>query len=114
MAWRGQPKTIRLDNGLEFITERFIAWCAERAIALRHIQPGKPNQKAYIEHYKRTYRTNVLKAYVFESLEQVREITAEWLQQYNEEQPLDAWAGLPLATYRPNIKAESSPLKVSS
>lgn len=113
VAWRGQPQAIRLDNGPEFLAERFITWCAERAIELRYIQPGKPDQNAFIERYNRTYRTEVLNAYVFESLEQVREISAEWLQSYNEERPHDALAGLPPATYRANLEARSSPLKLS-
>ncbi len=113
VAWRGQPQAIRLDNGPEFIAERFRTWCAERAIQMWHIQPGKPDQNAFIERYNRTYRTEVLNAYVFESLEQVREISAEWLQSYNEERPHDALAGLPPATYRAQLEARSSPLIVS-
>ena len=113
VAWRGQPQAIRLDNGPEFIAERFTAWCADRAIALWYIQPGKPDQNAFIERYNRTYRTEVLNAYVFESLEQVREISAEWLQSYNEERPHDALAGLPPALYRANLEARNSPLPLS-
>lgn len=113
VSWRGQPQAIRLDNGPEFIAESFIRWCAERAIQLWHIQPGKPDQNAFIERYNRTYRTEVLNAYVFESLEQVREISAEWLQRDNEERPHDALAGLPPATYRAQLEARSSPVAVS-
>ncbi|ULA65136.1 MAG: hypothetical protein LZF86_190433 [Nitrospira sp.] len=76
VSWRGQPQAIRLDNGPKFIAEQFSRWCEERA-QLWHIQPGKPDQNALIERYNRTYRTDVLNAYVFESLEQVREISAE-------------------------------------
>lgn len=63
--------------------------------------------------FNRTYRTEVLNAYLFESLEQVREITAEWLQSYTEERPHDALAGLPPALYRAQLEARSSPLTVS-
>ena len=107
-------QAIRLDNGPELIAERFMTWCAERGIELRYIQPGKPDQNAFIERFNRTYRTEVLNAYVFESLDQVREISAEWLQSYNEERPHDALAGLPPATYRAQLEARSSPLALSS
>ena len=113
VSWRGQPQAIRLDHGPEFLAERFITWCAERAMELRYIQPGKPDQHAVIERYNRTYRTEVLNASVFESLEQVRAITAEWLQRDNEERPHDALAGLPPATYQANLEARNSPLKLS-
>jgi putative transposase len=106
IAWRGQPQVIRLDNGPEFVADRFTSWWATRGIELRYIQPGKPDQNAFIERYNRTYRTEVLNAYVFESLDQVREISAAWLQSYNEERPHDALAGLPPARYRLNWKLE--------
>ena len=110
VAWRGQPQAIRLDNGPEFIAERFMTWCAKRGIELRYIQPGKLDQNAFIERYNRTYRTEVLNAYVFESLEQVQEISAEWLQSYNEEQTHVALAGLPHAMYLDQLEVGSSPV----
>ena len=113
MSWRGRSQAIRLDNGPELIAERFMRWCAERGIELRYIQPGKPDQNAYIERFNRTYRTEVLSAYVFESLEQVREISAEWLQSYNEERPHDALAGLPPAMYRAQLEARISHFEMS-
>ena len=113
VSWRGQPQAIRLDNGPELIADRFMTWCVERGIELRYIQPGKPDQNAFIERFNRTYRTEVLNAYVFESLDQVREISAEWLQSYNEERPHDALAGLPPAIYRAHLEARSSPLTLS-
>ena len=113
VAWRGHPQAIRLDNGPELLADRFVAWCADRGIELRYIQPGKPAQNGYIERFNRTYRTEVLSAYVFESLDQVREISAEWLLTYNEVRPHDALAGLPPATYRAQLNARSSPLAVS-
>ena len=113
VAWRGQPQAIRLDNGPEFIAERFVSWCAERTIALWYIQPGKPDQHTFIERYNRTYRTEVLNVYVFESLEQVRAISAEWLQRDNEERPHESLAGVPPAMYRAHLEARRSPLEVS-
>lgn len=74
---RARPRAIRLDNGPEFIVEWFITWRGEWAIELPYIQSGKPDQSAFIERFNRTYRTEALNGYVFESLEQVREISAE-------------------------------------
>lgn len=113
VAWRGRPPAIRLDNGPEFIADRLMTWCADRGITLRYIQPGKPDQNAYIERVHRIYRKEVLNASVFESLAQVREISAEWLQSYNEAQPHDALAGQPHARYRGQLEAKSSPLAAS-
>ena len=113
VSWRGQPQALRLDNGPELIAERFMTWCTDRGIELRYIQPGKPDQNAFIERFNRTYRTEVLNAYVFESLDQVREISAEWLQSYKEERPHDTLGGIPPAVYRAQLEASSSPLAVS-
>jgi putative transposase len=99
----------RIYYGPESIAERFMTWCAERAIELRYIEPGKPDQNAFIERYNRTYRTEVSNAYVFESLGEVREISAEWVQSYHEERPHDALAGLPPATYRAQLEGTSPP-----
>jgi putative transposase len=112
-AWRGQPQAIRLDNGPEFLADRFVNWCADRGIALRYIQPGRPNQNAFVERFNRTFRHEVLDAYVFESLDQVREISAAWMREYNEERPHDALARVPPTTYQAQITARSSLIELS-
>ena len=45
---RGQPQTIRCDNGPEFTSRHFAAWCAERQIQVNYIQPGKPMQNGHV------------------------------------------------------------------
>jgi putative transposase len=113
VGWRGQPQAIRLDNGPEFLAERFATWCTDRRIALRYIQPGKPNQNAFVERFNRTFRHEVLDAYVFESLDQVRAISAEWMREYNEERPHDTLDGIPPSEFRTQHTVGSSPLKLS-
>ena len=66
------------------------AWRENNRVRLYHIQPGKPNQNAYIERFNRTFRTEVLDAHVFNSPSQVRELVHRWMTDYNEERPLQS------------------------
>jgi len=93
------PDLLRLDNGPEFINSEFVHWAEENGMLIRYIQPGEPNQNAYIERFNRTYRTKVLKAYLLADLNQVREITHRWLIDYNEERPHDSLGGQPPVPY---------------
>jgi putative transposase len=61
----------------------FTEWCERLKIQLWFIQPGKPDQNAFIERFNRSYREEVLDAYLFDSLTQVREITENWLRECN-------------------------------
>ena len=54
------PQVLRTDNGPEFLGEAFVQWAKTNGMALRYIQPGKPNQNAYIERFNRTFREEVL------------------------------------------------------
>ena len=94
LDWRATPKHIRMDNGPELISQRLDSWARERQIELLHIQPGKPAQNAYIERFNRTFREAVLDAYLFDSLQEVRSITEQWLEDYNNLRPHDALQGL--------------------
>ncbi len=100
VEWRGKPEAIRVDNGPEYLSQVFADWCRRHHVKLHYIQPGKPNQNAYIERFNRTFRDEVLDAYIFESLHQVREITRGWIQDYNEERPHDSLGKLPPAMFR--------------
>jgi putative transposase len=95
----GQPAALRLDNGSELTSHAFVA--------LRFIDPGKPNQNAFIERFNRSYRTEVLNAYLFESLDQVQQITDDWLIEYNEERPHDSLGRVPPLTYMPRTTESS-------
>ena len=56
IAWWGKPGTIRVDNGPEYISEKLMKWDDKQGVAIRHIQPDQPQQRAYIERYNRTVR----------------------------------------------------------
>ena len=104
---RGTPQAIRVDNGPELIAEAFSNWGECNGIEPRYIQPGKPDQNAYIERFNRTYREEVLNAYIFEDLNQVRQISAEWIRDYNEERPHEALGSLPPARFREMIESKT-------
>jgi len=94
IAWRGCPRPIRTDNGGELISHRVEQGAEERKITLAPIQPGKPAQNAYIERFNRTFRENVLDAYLFSSIDEVREIAEQWLEEYNAIRPHEVLQGL--------------------
>lgn len=85
--WRGAPDEIRVDNGPEFISSALVSFCESRDIKLRHIQPGKPVQNAFIERFNRTYREDVLDAYIFSNVKELKLITEEWVEDYNNNYP---------------------------
>ncbi len=97
----GRPAALRLDNGPEFTSQLFTDWCTAHGIAPRFIQPGKPDQNAFIERFNRTYRDEVLDAYVFASLSEVQTLTDDWLLTYNDRRPHDALGRIPPTRFLP-------------
>jgi putative transposase len=62
IAERGVPQSLRCDNGPEFTSRHFLAWCEQHRIALVHIQPGKPMQNGYLESFNGRLRDECLNA----------------------------------------------------
>lgn len=87
ISWRGRPDAIRVDNGPEYISATLQVWAAQCGIELMYIQPGKPQQNAYVERYNRTVRQEWLGQYHFDTLEQVQDHATRWLWTYNNERP---------------------------
>lgn len=94
IEWRGKPKSIRCDNGPEYISSKIINWAEKQGIDLAHIQPGNPQQNAYVERYNRTVRYDWLAQYLFDSIEEVQEYATRWLWTYNNERPNMALGGI--------------------
>ena len=95
IEWRGKPKQIRCDNGPEYISKLLGQWADKHQILLVFIQPGNPQQNAYIERYNRTVRYDWLSQYLFESIAEVHLYATQWLWIYNNERPNTAIGGIP-------------------
>ena len=85
--FRGLPQIIRVDNGPEFISHRLDMWCKEHKISLAFIQPGKPMQNGFVERCNGNIRKELLNAFVFNNLDDVREKAEEWRMDYNCSRP---------------------------
>jgi len=93
--WRGKPEQIRVDNGPEFTSAVFSDWCTKKGITIKYIQPGKPMQNGFIERFNKSYRDEVLDAYLFDELSQVRVLSEEFMDDYNNKRPHESLNGVP-------------------
>ena len=94
IEWRGKPINIRVDNGPENISAALRNWTALHGIGLIYIQPGKPQQNAYIERYNRTVRHEWLGQYIFETIKEAQDYATRWLWTYNNERPNKVIGGI--------------------
>ena len=93
IEWRGKPLAIRCDNGPENISGLMQEWAEKMGIELQYIQPGKPQQNAYIERFNRTVRYEWLSQYYWKDLDEVRDFATQWVWHYNHERPNMALGG---------------------
>ena len=101
---RGLPRVIRTDNGKEFCGKAMVTWAHERGVQLRLIEPGKPNQNAYIESFNGRLRDECLNEHWFPHLLHARTEIERWRREYNEERPKKALGGLTPAAYAKQLK----------
>lgn len=94
IEWRGKPRAIRCDNGPEYLSLQLIGWAEKKGIQLQYIQPGKPQQNAYVERFNRTVRHEWLDQHLFESIAHAQETATQWLWHYNHERPKMALGGI--------------------
>jgi transposase InsO family protein len=108
---RGKPMKIRSDNGAEFTGKAMLNWAHRNGVALRLIEPGKPNENAYVESFNGRLRDECLNEHWFTSLAHARTVIETWRREYNEERPKRSLGGLTPAQYAKQlaIKAATMP-----
>lgn len=94
IEWRGKPQRIRMDNGPEYISHKLKDWAEKMGIALVYIEPGNPQQNAYVERFNRTVRYDWLSQDIFETLEEVQDRATQFCWYYNNERPNMALGGI--------------------
>lgn len=111
-AERGHPQVIRTDNGKEFCGRAMLTWAHEQRIALRLIEPGKPNQNAYVESFNGRLRDECLNEHWFISLAHARVVIEDWRREYNEERPKRALGGLTPSQYAKQLIQKTAKVAV--
>jgi transposase InsO family protein len=104
---RGRPAVIRSDNGPEFTGKAMLSWAHRNGIALRLIEPGKPNQNAYVESFNGRLRDECLNEHWFMSLQHARVVIEAWRREYNEERPKKSLGGLTPAQYAKHLAGKA-------
>lgn len=100
---RGKPVAIRTDNGPEFTSKDLELWSIDKGIKLQFIQPGKSMQNGFIERFNRLYREAILDAYLFFDLNEVRILTEEWIEEYNNHRPHESLNNLTPTEWKVNL-----------
>ncbi len=80
----GKPEAIRLDSEPEPTADLLVAWSEQHGVKLLFIQPGKPNQNVFIERFNRSFRQDVLDAWLFNAVSEVQAAANDWLTDYNQ------------------------------
>ena len=111
---RGLPKAIRTDNGKEFCSRALLTWAHARGVQLFLIEPGKPNQNAYIESFNGRFRDECLNEHWFTSLQHAKVVIEGWRREYNEERPKKSLGGLTPVAYAKTLNQESVKLTSDS
>jgi putative transposase len=104
---RGLPQIIRTDNGKEFCGRAMLSWAYGRGVTLRLIEPGKPNQNAYVESFNGRFRDECLNENWFINLAHAKSVIETWRREYNNERPKKVLGGLTPAMYAKQLKEKT-------
>ncbi len=109
-AQLGYPRTIRVENGSEFISRDLDLWAYANDVTLDFSRPGKPTDNGFIEAFNSKLRSECLNVHWFMSLADAREKQEDWRRHYNEDRPYSAIGyNVLIAMHYPGDAASPSP-----
>ena len=109
-AVMGYPKTIRVDQGSEFISRDLDLWAYANGVTLDFSRPGKPTDNAFMEAFNGRFRAECLNAHWFLTLADAREKLEAWRRYYNEVRPHGAFGNkVPISLQSPDGAPSPSP-----
>jgi putative transposase len=109
---RGLPEIVMSDNGPEFQSAAVMRWAAKNRVHWHFIDPGKPNQNAWIESFNGKFRDECLNLHAFSDLEEIRTIVSRWKEEYNTIRPHSSLGRIPPVTYAAGFKQGKLQLQV--
>ena len=83
----GKPASIVSDNGTEFTSRAILKWANDNDVDWHYIDPGKPQQNAFIESFNGSLRDELLNEELFDTLDDARRQLAIWRYDYNNVRP---------------------------
>lgn len=106
----GYPKTIRVDQGTEFVSRDLDLWAYQKGVTLDFSRPGKPTDNAFIEAFNGRLRAECLNAHWFLTLDDTKEKLEHWRRDYNEVRPHGAIGNNPPVSLINRASAGSPPI----
>jgi putative transposase len=107
MKGHGRPRSIRVDNGPEFISKDVDLWAYWNHVTLDFSRPGKPTDNAYIESFNGRFRQECLNEHWFLSLDEAQDKVEAWRRDYNEERPHSALGNATPEEYAAQVEPQN-------
>lgn len=83
----GAPRTLRSDNGPEFVSKALLKWALGQNLGMALIDPGKPWQNGVAESFNGKFRDECLSMEWFRNRTEAKVVIEEWRRHYNEVRP---------------------------
>jgi putative transposase len=105
---RGAPRTLRSDNGPEFVARALLQWIVDQGVETALIDPGKPWQNGTDESFNGKFRDECLSMEWFRSRAEAKVVIEQWRTHYNEVRPHSSLGYLTPAAFAAKLANETA------